>query len=407
MLLIKKKILIISVLVANIMGISYLSAQISATGSTLSERAIYDNGESNDQIFYFKDNISGNLRCDIIGGSYYTWAKYNNEAEPKWEVFATGQEIPIYEEGGYRVEIGDGRNSNTHYCWLFVPKLTYIEAKVENADCVQLQLSADTDYDPLRYFNPADDKPYFINLEYNWETSTDVIIDQKQPTIRVEAPYENTKYTVTVTDKFNVPFTSELDYEAIAVKAAFKAEILKADVPHEVHDSILFASAPLEMRFTDESLGNILCINWQLGQRFSTERNPFEVFTEPRAEKIVLTVRSAFCESIDFYCEDQDSITINVMESLLEFPNAFTPNGDGINDEFRCVYRSLKKYQITIINRWGRVVYVSTDPSKGWDGNVGGRQAPPGVYFYFAEAEGYKQNEKHKIRGNIHLIRSK
>ena len=400
------------IVLVNIVVISKLSAQIVASGSLSSEPAFYDDKEPYDMIFFYKDYISGTLRCDISSGIYYTWIKYN-EIKKEWEVFSTGQETTVLEQGGYGIVVSDGRNSDTYYCWLFVPQISHIEAVVQRADCLELRLSANTDETNLVYYNPEDNEPYYVNYNYNWTTSSDVNISQTVQTIILEAPYENTTYTVSVSDKFEKTLTSEeLNYEAIAVKAAFRAEILKADIPHEIHDSIVSASAPLEMRFFDESLGTYYNnYNWQLGQRYSTEKNPFEVFTEPRTERIVLKVWNNFFESDD-YCESLDSITITVMESLLEFPNVFTPNGDGINDEFRCVYRSLKKYQITIMSRWGRIVYSSNDPSKGWDGNIGGRKAPPGVYYYYAEAEGHNrlengQFEKHKKKGNIHLIRTK
>ena len=394
------------------LGICNLSAQITASGSVGYENPKYDGEQpSKDIIFYYKDNISGTLRCDLFG-NYYTWSKYNI-AKKEWEDFSTLQEIPVSEHGGYKVKVSDSRNPRAYndsiHCWLIVPNLT-IEATVDRADCFYIWLNASADHVPPVYYNPADHEPYSVSYVFNWETSTEIVIPDKQQSIRIEAPYENTTYSVSVVDKFDEELTSEVYYEAIAVKAEFRAEILKADIPHEVHDSILFASAPLDMRFFDESLGNIGCLFWEIKGLEKRDRNLLEVFTEARLEKVILTVRNNNC--IDYECEDSISISINVMASLLEFPNAFTPNGDGINDEFRCVYRSLNKYQISIINRWGRVVYTSTDPSKGWDGNVNGKPAPPGVYFYFAEAEGHNklengQFETHKKRGNVHLIRGK
>ena len=102
------------------------------------------------------------------------------------------------------------------------------------------------------------------------------------------------------------------------------------------------------------------------------------------------------------------------MESLLEVPNAFSPNGDGINDEFRVVFKSLKTYNIVIFNRWGRVVYKSNDPSKGWDGKIGRNVAASGTYYYVIEATGtdrytegrYKdRNIIYNIKGHINLFK--
>jgi gliding motility-associated-like protein len=52
-------------------------------------------------------------------------------------------------------------------------------------------------------------------------------------------------------------------------------------------------------------------------------------------------------------------------------PNSFTPNGDGTNDVFLPVITSgvdLGNYQLLIFNRWGQVVFSTTDPTMGWDG---------------------------------------
>ena len=66
----------------------------------------------------------------------------------------------------------------------------------------------------------------------------------------------------------------------------------------------------------------------------------------------------------------------------------FTPNGDGKYDEFRVAYRSLRDFHIWVYNRWGKLVYESTDPAKGWDGNINGRPAAEGAYFYVVRAMG-------------------
>lgn len=100
-------------------------------------------------------------------------------------------------------------------------------------------------------------------------------------------------------------------------------------------------------------------------------------------------------------------MVVTITEMAVEAPNAFTPNNDGANDEFRVYYRSVRKFSMVIFNSWGRKVYESTDPSLGWDGTIGNQVAEPGVYFYVIEAEGYNPNEKKKLQGPVHLIRGK
>ncbi len=85
---------------------------------------------------------------------------------------------------------------------------------------------------------------------------------------------------------------------------------------------------------------------------------------------------------------------IRVDSSLLEIPNVFTPNGDGLNDYFQVKALSLKLFSGKIINRWGKVVYEWTDPrilEKGWNGKLmnDGQDAPAGTYYYIISATGY------------------
>ena len=106
---------------------------------------------------------------------------------------------------------------------------------------------------------------------------------------------------------------------------------------------------------------------------------------------------------------------MRVLESFIEAPNAFTPNGDGINDEWRVAYKSIESYQCIIQNRWGRTVFKSTDPGKGWDGTIGGRPAAEGTYYYVIVAYGtdkfpethkkYGKQMKYKLSGDINLFR--
>ena len=111
-------------------------------------------------------------------------------------------------------------------------------------------------------------------------------------------------------------------------------------------------------------------------------------------------------------CEYVDSLDIKVLESSLDVPNIFTPNGDGINDEFRVVFKSLKSYNCQVFNRWGRKVFSTDDPGKGWDGRINGQMAAPGAYYYVIQATGTDLDSKgnpikYKLSGDINLLRGK
>ncbi len=65
-------------------------------------------------------------------------------------------------------------------------------------------------------------------------------------------------------------------------------------------------------------------------------------------------------------------------------PNAFTPNGDGLNDEFKLISKSdnISAFKLHIYNRWGQMVFESNDIPNGWDGKIKGEDAPAGTYVY-------------------------
>lgn len=86
-------------------------------------------------------------------------------------------------------------------------------------------------------------------------------------------------------------------------------------------------------------------------------------------------------------------------------PNAFTPDGDGINDEFLTFFTYLPKtYQMVIYDRWRNIVFESRDPQKHWDGTIkGGRKAPEGIYTYVLIAE-TQSGRKIQRTGQVALI---
>ncbi|GAB3739584.1 hypothetical protein GCM10028816_45790 [Spirosoma lituiforme] len=69
-------------------------------------------------------------------------------------------------------------------------------------------------------------------------------------------------------------------------------------------------------------------------------------------------------------------------EARILIPDAFTPNGDGMNDSFVPKGIYVDQFTMNIYSRWGEVVYSTTDKSQGWDGKIGGQEAAPGQYMY-------------------------
>lgn len=89
----------------------------------------------------------------------------------------------------------------------------------------------------------------------------------------------------------------------------------------------------------------------------------------------------------------------------LFIPNTFTPNGDGHNDVFKMRGPLYEIFYFAVYNRWGELMYETTDPTQGWDGMHKGKQSDPGVFGYYLKAKCSEQSEEIFKKGNVTLVR--
>ena len=102
-------------------------------------------------------------------------------------------------------------------------------------------------------------------------------------------------------------------------------------------------------------------------------------------------------------CSSQAVATIRIYRKLY-MPNAFTPNGDNVNDIYRIPPGSyFNLYEFSIYDRWGQKVFTTSDITKGWDGTLKGLKSPTGSYTYLIRGADDKSSIKEK--GTLTLIR--
>ena len=116
--------------------------------------------------------------------------------------------------------------------------------------------------------------------------------------------------------------------------------------------------------------------------------------------------------SSEYLCRDSATIKVNVFwQNHLILPNVFTPDGDGLNDNFYVIagkdVKLVKQFQV--FNRWGQKVFEKTngstnDYAAGWNGMFKGVKAPMGTYVYFIVVE-LQDGTSETHKGNITLIR--
>ncbi|MEI7597597.1 MAG: gliding motility-associated C-terminal domain-containing protein [Bacteroidota bacterium] len=91
---------------------------------------------------------------------------------------------------------------------------------------------------------------------------------------------------------------------------------------------------------------------------------------------------------------------------VLEIPNVFTPNSDNINDGFNIIAKNYKSYQLTVYNRWGLIVFESSDNNVLWNGNYmnTGEKCTDGVYYYLLNLTD-KKEKKSMHKGFVTIIK--
>jgi gliding motility-associated-like protein len=107
-------------------------------------------------------------------------------------------------------------------------------------------------------------------------------------------------------------------------------------------------------------------------------------------------------------CGNHRDTTVGVEceDRCVQFPNAFTPNGDGKNDKYQAaVHCPVPKYKLVIYNRNGEQVYQTVDPKGGWDGYFKGKVQPIGAYVYYTEFFDFVLKQSFSEKGTFVLIR--
>lgn len=145
---------------------------------------------------------------------------------------------------------------------------------------------------------------------------------------------------------------------------------------------------------------------FETGVLFRTDDEWESVFTDSGARYYRLVVTFVNNENGETTEERSDDFKIVVTESELKVPNAFSPNGDGINDVFKVSHKSLVKFNAYVFNRWGQELYHwgVNNIDEGWDGTAHGKPVKDGVYFIVIEAEG-ADGVKYKHKGDINILR--
>lgn len=355
-------------------------------------------------------NVKGMLDASSPGGSgpfTFTWHKWNITSKDfsdfvRSDAGVLTSSLSGLEEGGYRVHITDGSGYDTFLvAWVHLDS-PVSEAKLRNYTCDYVALSGKALADTFFYYDPSGGQSVRLINQVTFMWSSTPASSIPFPNIEIDPitfnpPLEDVVYKLRVTDNFGCVAESSFPYTSIHVKADFSADPVTGE-------------APLKVKFEDKSVRGLRYL-WKFGDKDTSDaRSPEHIYYKPGEYTVTLIVES------ENLCVDSLKYDKIVVEpSLLDIPNVFTPDGDGINDYFIVESKSLRSISVEIYSRSGMMVYSYSGEGEmlagweGWDGSVNRSavKAAPGVYFYVIRARGWDDiiYDGKEYRGFLYLYR--
>lgn len=153
--------------------------------------------------------------------------------------------------------------------------------------------------------------------------------------------------------------------------------------------------------FFDQSI-DAIAWKYDIGNIFNTSLRDFsfEFRDTGRFEVIqVVTHPSGCTDTLIREVDIQPVVAFNA-------PNAFTPNGDGLNDVFvpKTIIFGIREYSFSVWDRWGKRVFTTSEPKEGWNGRINGVDSPAGGYLWEASIVNAR-GETEKFKGSVVLLR--
>ncbi|MGI8950490.1 MAG: PKD domain-containing protein [Chitinophagaceae bacterium] len=223
---------------------------------------------------------------------------------------------------------------------------------------------------------------------FNWSPTNSLLnANSLHPTA---GPQSTTAYVLTVTDTLGCPKPVS---DTVVVNVIPKVQAFAGN------DTIIVANEPLQL---NASGGNSYVWSPTIGMNDPFINNPVVVLA-PSVDSITYTVKV----TVPPDCFGIDSIQVIVFKTSPEIfiPTAFTPNGDGRNDILKPIIVGIKQFDFfKVFNRWGQLLYTTSQIGQGWDGRFSGVEQASGTYVFEAQAIDYLGNKIFK-KGTVVLIR--
>ncbi|MDG2173007.1 MAG: gliding motility-associated C-terminal domain-containing protein, partial [Flavobacteriaceae bacterium] len=322
------------------------------------------------------DPNSGSIDLLVSGGSGIYSFLWSNGAET--------EDLANIPAGDYSVEITDTEGclaqSETFIIWRQDDIVVDLETTID-PNCIGNFVSQINDITVS-----GGVPPYSIN----WSSGS-VSIDDNT----VMTAYENGTYTVLVTDSFGCQVETEIitDFDELGDASFDLSSSGQIDCGISIFNELLF---------TNTSSGDYISVTWDFGDGspLVTGDSVLYTYSHPGSYTITQTVEYSY-GCIEVFTDE-----IDVTDGYdIVLPNAFSPNGDGMNDTIRPVYSCVNSIEMFIYDTFGSLIYYENNADlTGWNGILEGREAENGNYLMVVKGISIYQQEINR-QGVFTLLR--
>ncbi|MDG1734313.1 MAG: choice-of-anchor L domain-containing protein [Crocinitomicaceae bacterium] len=327
---------------------------------------------TSDDIIEICPNVGQSIFVEATGGTgnyIYTWTNAMNQIISSADSSFISPMVSTY----FVVEVDDECGSyafDTIFYEVTSPPLELIispSVSLCPGDSTLVQISASGGFGSYSYFWP-----------HSQETSTQVWVQ----------PFSTTNYQVQVSD----------DCQTFFVTASIQVIVVKPDANFTVISDPIVENLPISFQ---NLTSNGFSYEWYFGDGgYSSEIHPNHVYDEPGTYPITLVAEDSKG------CIDSITLYVEILnEYFVYLPNTFIPDGDRVNEVFSASLIGVQSIEIEIFNRWGQLIFSSTDLDFEWDGTYKGRRVQNGTYLWKLRVLPLDKVDKELFTGHVNILK--
>ena len=201
-------------------------------------------------------------------------------------------------------------------------------------------------------------------------------------------PFATSNYQVQVSD----------DCQTFSIQTTIQVVVVKPDANFTIISEPLVNNIPISFQ---NLTSNGYVYEWFFGDGgYSEQIHPTHTYSEPGIYQVTLIATDSKG------CIDSITIPIQIFkEFYIYIPNAFIPDGDRFNEVFSGSFIGVKEIDIEIFNRWGQLIFASTDLNFEWDGTYKGKRVQNGSYVWKLTYTAEDRHDRELFTGHVTILK--